>query len=372
MMACKFTLIKGDGGTGARLGLLSTPHGVVETPAFMPVGTRAAVKTLSPEEVAAVGARIILANTYHLYLRPGHEVIREAGGLHRFMGWSGPILTDSGGFQVFSLARLRRVSADGVLFRSHLDGSEHFFTPALVAAVQEALGSDIAMVLDECPPSTAGYDYLEQAVERTTRWARDFLAAHRRPDQAVFAIVQGGVDRSLRAKSARSLVDLPFSGYAIGGLSVGEPKELMYETLDWTVPLLPPDKPRYLMGVGSPDCLVEGVKRGVDLFDCVLPTRMARNGTVFTRRGRVTVRDAPYARDFGPLEEGCTCYACRHFSRAYIRHLIKADEVLGIRLTTIHNLHHLQQLMGEMRSALAGGRFSAFVESLGPDYRPAG
>ncbi|MDA8333452.1 MAG: tRNA guanosine(34) transglycosylase Tgt [Peptococcaceae bacterium] len=367
-MGLEFTLLKEDPVTGARLGRVTTPHGVVETPAFMPVGTRATVKTLSPEEVAAVGARIILANTYHLYLRPGHELIREAGGLHRFMNWSGPILTDSGGFQVFSLGHLCRVSEDGVLFRSHLDGSEHFFTPALVSAIQEALGSDIAMVLDECPPYPVEEERLRRAVERTTRWAQDFLAAHRRQDQAVFAIVQGGVVRGLREHSARSLVSLPFSGYAIGGLSVGEPKELMYATLEYTVPWLPARKPRYLMGVGSPDCLVEGVKRGVDLFDCVLPTRMARNGTVFTRQGRLTVRDAPYARDFGPLEEGCTCYACRCFSRAYIRHLIKAGEVLGIRLTTIHNLHHLLQLMEEMRQALAGGRFSAFVESLGADY----
>ncbi|HUW63677.1 MAG TPA: tRNA guanosine(34) transglycosylase Tgt [Spirochaetia bacterium] len=369
-MALQFTLLKEDPVTGARLGRVTTPHGVIETPAFMPVGTRATVKTLAPEEITAVGAQIILANTYHLYLRPGHDLIREAGGLHRFMNWTGPILTDSGGFQVFSLSHLCRVTTEGVLFRSHLDGSEHFFTPALVSAIQEALGSDIAMVLDECAPYPADYERVAQAVERTTRWAGDFLAAHRRPDQAVFAIVQGGMDHSLREQSARSLVSLPFSGYAIGGLSVGEPKELMYATLDYTVPWLPADKPRYLMGVGSPDYLVEGVSRGVDMFDCVLPTRMARNGTIFTRRGRLTVRDAPYARDFGPLEEGCTCYACRHFSRAYIRHLIKAGEVLGIRLTTIHNLHHLLQLMKEMREALAGGRFSTFLESLGPDYRP--
>ena len=364
-MAFEFTVLKEDRATGARLGRLTTPHGVIDTPAFMPVGTQATVKTMTPEEVTDLGAGIILANTYHLYLRPGHGLIGAAGGLHRFMGWGGAILTDSGGFQVFSLSHLARLSDEGVLFRSHLDGSEHFFTPAKVAAIQETLGSDIAMVLDECTPYPADHDRVERAVRRTTRWAEAFLAAHSRPDQAVFAIVQGGTERPLREESARSLVGLPFSGYAIGGLSVGEPKELMYATLDYTVPLLPANKPRYLMGVGSPDCLVEGVQRGVDLFDCVLPTRMARNGTVFTREGRLTVRDAPYARDFRPLEEGCTCYACRRFTRAYIRHLIKAGEVLGIRLTTMHNLHHLLQLMRSMREALAEGRFSAFLASLG-------
>ena len=351
-MAISYTVTKTDPHCRARLGLLSTPHGTVETPVFMPVGTQATVKTMTPEEVRAAGSRIILSNTYHLYLRPGHELIREAGGLHRFMHWDGPILTDSGGFQVFSLGPLRRVSEEGVTFRSHIDGSEHFFSPEKAMEVQMALGSDIAMAFDECAPYPCSREYAQEALERTTRWAGRCLEYHRREDQAVFGIVQGSVYPDLRRSSAEELVSLGFPGYAIGGLSVGEPKELMYEMLDHTVPFLPADKPVYLMGVGSPDCLVEGVARGVDMFDCVLPTRIARNGTVLTRRGKLVVRNAEYARDFTPLDPDCGCYACRNYTRAYIRHLVKANEVLGIRLTTIHNLHFILNLMKEIREAI--------------------
>lgn len=359
-MAISFTVTQKDKTTRARLGLLHTPHGTVETPIFMPVGTQATVKTMTPEEVKEAGGRLILSNTYHLYLRPGHELVREAGGLQKFMHWDGPILTDSGGFQVFSLGPLRKVSEDGVTFRSHIDGSEHFFSPEKVMEVQMALGSDIAMAFDECAPYPCSREYALEALERTTRWARRCKAVHRREDQGVFGIVQGGTFPDLRERSARELVELDFPGYAIGGLSVGEPKELMYEMLDHTVPLLPEEKPRYLMGVGSPDCLVEGVIRGVDMFDCVLPTRIARNGTVLTHRGKLVVRNAEYARDFTPLDPDCDCYACRHYTRAYIRHLIKAGEVLGIRLTTIHNLHFVLRLMEEIREAIRQGKIMEY------------
>jgi queuine tRNA-ribosyltransferase len=329
----------------------------------MPVGTQATVKTMTPHEVWDLGGRLILSNTYHLYLRPGAGLIREAGGLHRFMGWTGPILTDSGGFQVFSLASLRRIEEEGVWFRSHIDGSEHFFSPEKAVAVQEALGSDIAMVFDQCAPYPCTYEEAREAMERTSRWALRCKEARRREDQALFGIVQGGVHRDLREKSIKDLVELDFPGYGIGGLSVGEPKDIMYQVLDYTVPLLPREKPRYLMGVGSPDCLLEGVARGVDMFDCVLPTRIARNGTVFTRDGKLVVRNAEYARDFRPLDPECGCYACRHFTRAYIRHLIKANEVLGIRLTTIHNLHFVLELMRNIRRAILEGNFHEYKEA---------
>ena len=368
-MAFSYTVTKTDPHCRARLGLLSTPHGTVETPVFMPVGTQATVKTMTPEEVREAGGRIVLSNTYHLYLRPGCELVRDAGGLHRFMHWDGPILTDSGGFQVFSLGPLRRVSEEGVTFRSHIDGSEHFFSPEKAMEAQMALGSDIAMAFDECAPYPCSREYAQEALSRTTRWAGRCLAAHRREDQAVFGIVQGGVYPDLRRASAAELVDFGFPGYAIGGLSVGEPKELMYEMLDHTVPLLPVDKPRYLMGVGSPDCLVEGVARGVDMFDCVLPTRIARNGTVLTRRGKLIVRNAEYARDFTPLDPECGCYTCRHYTRAYIRHLIKAGEVLGIRLTTIHNLHFVLSLMEEIRQAVREERMIDFARKFLHEYQ---
>ncbi|BAF59213.1 MAG: tRNA guanosine(34) transglycosylase Tgt [Pelotomaculum sp.] len=368
-MAVSFTITYKDESTGARLGLLYTPHGTVETPVFMPVGTQATVKTMTPEEVRDIGGRMILSNTYHLYLRPGHELIREAGGLHRFMHWDGPILTDSGGFQVFSLGPLRKVSEEGVAFRSHIDGSEHFFSPEKAMEVQMALGSDIAMAFDECAPYPCSREYALAATERTTRWARRCRTAHDREDQGLFGIVQGGTFKDLRERSARELVELDFPGYAIGGLSVGEPKQLMYEVLDYTVPLLPEEKPRYLMGVGSPDCLVEGVLRGIDMFDCVLPTRIARNGTALTRQGRLVVRNAEYARDFSPLEPDCDCYACRNYTRAYIRHLIKANEILGIRLTTIHNLYFIMKLMEEIRAAVRQGRMLQFRDDFLRKYQ---
>ncbi len=317
----------------------------------MPVGTQATVKTLTPEELEALGARLILANTYHLYLRPGADTVREAGGLHSFMHWNGPILTDSGGFQVFSLAKLRRIEEEGVRFRSHLDGSEHFLTPEKVVEVQEALGSDIAMCFDECIPYPSPIEYVRQSVDLTTAWARRCRRAHTRSDQALFAIVQGGIYHEERERSARALVELDFPGYAVGGLSVGEPKLLMYQVLEHTLPLLPADRPRYLMGVGSPDCLIEGVERGVDMFDCVLPTRIGRNGTIFTMTGRVIVRDAGYARDFSPPDPACDCYVCRNYTRAYLRHLFKAGEVLALRLATYHNLHFLLTLMERLREA---------------------
>ena len=368
-MAVSFKVMHKDNACRARLGVLRTGHGAIETPVFMPVGTQATVKTMTPEEVKELGGRIILSNTYHLYLRPGHELIREAGGLHRFMNWSGPILTDSGGFQVFSLGPLRKITEEGVVFRSHIDGSEHFFTPEKAMEVQACLGSDIAMAFDECSPYPSTREYTLQALERTTRWAERCLAAQRGEGQGVFGIVQGGMFPDLREKSARALVEFNFPGYAIGGLSVGEPKQLMYEMLDHTVPLLPQEKPRYLMGVGSPDCLVEGVARGIDMFDCVLPTRIARNGSVFTRRGKLVVRNAAYARDFSPLDPECDCYTCRNYTRAYVRHLIKAGEVLGIRLTTIHNIYFILNLMVEIREAIQDGRMLEYRDEFIKTYQ---
>lgn len=359
-MAISFRELKRDAGTWARRGELHTPRGIVETPVFMPVGTQATVKAMTPEEVWAAGGRLILSNTYHLYLRPGHRLIAEAGGLHRFMNWNGPILTDSGGFQVFSLGPLRKIEEDGVWFRSHIDGSEHYFSPEKAVEIQEDLGSDIAMAFDECAPYPCTYEYAREVVGRTTRWARRCLRARRREGQALFGIIQGGIFKDLREKSASELVDLDFPGYGIGGLSVGEPKDLMYEALENTVPLIPGDRPRYLMGVGSPDCLLEGVARGVDMFDCVLPTRIARNGTVFTHEGKLVVRNAEYARDFTPLDPDCGCYTCRNYTRAYIRHLIKSNEILGIRLTTIHNLYFILNLMHNIRVTIDQGRFSDY------------
>lgn len=359
-MPVKYRLIKQDNETRARVGMLETPHGRIETPVFMPVGTQATVKTITPEELKDLRAEIILSNTYHLYLRPGHDLVREAGGLHRFMNWDRPILTDSGGFQVFSLNDLRKISDEGVEFRSHIDGSSHFFSPEKVMEIEMALGSDIAMAFDECVPYPCTYEEGVKGVERTTAWARRCKAAHYHPKQALFGIVQGSTFRDLRERSVREITGIGFPGYAVGGLSVGEPKPLMYEVLDYTVPLLPQDKPRYLMGVGSPDCLVEGVARGIDMFDCVLPTRIARNGTVFVPEGKLVIRNAEYARDFSPLDADCGCYACRNYSRAYIRHLIKANEVLGIRLTTIHNLHFLVSLMKRIRAAINENMFQEF------------
>ncbi|MBS4022051.1 MAG: tRNA guanosine(34) transglycosylase Tgt [Dethiobacter sp.] len=356
-MAVTYTLVKECPNTGARAGILHTPHGDVPTPVFMPVGTQATVKTMSPEELRQIGAKIILSNTYHLYLRPGNQLIREAGGLHRFMNWDGAILTDSGGFQVFSLGALRKISEDGVTFRSHHDGSEHFLAPENVISIQEDLGADIIMAFDECAPYPSDREYIKDSLARTSRWAERCLKAQSSSGQSLFAIVQGGMYPDLRQESARQLVALDFPGYAIGGLSVGEPPELMYEMLEATVPVLPREKARYLMGVGTADYLIEGVARGIDMFDCVLPTRIARNGTIMTRTGYLTVRNRPYADDFRPLEEGCGCYTCRNFTRAYVRHLIKANEMFGLRLTTYHNLYVLVHFMARVRESIIAGTF---------------
>lgn len=367
-MSIKFQLIKVCKQTGARAGFLTTPHGVIETPVFMPVGTQATVKAMTPEELVGIGAQIILSNTYHLYLRPGIEVVNQANGLHRFMNWPGPILTDSGGFQVFSLGALRKITDEGVNFNSHIDGSYHFITPEKAIQIQMVLGSDIAMAFDECSPYPSTWEAANKAVERTTKWAVRCKDAHNHPEQSLFGIVQGGAFRDLRVKSAETIIDIGFAGYAIGGLSVGEPKNIMYDVLDYTTPLLPKDQPRYLMGVGSPDCLVEGVMRGIDMFDCVLPTRIARNGTVFTANGKLVVRNAEYAADFRPLEPGCQCYSCRNYSRAYIRHLVKANEILGLRLTTIHNLFAVIRLMKEIRTAIIEDRYGDFTKDFWAKY----
>lgn len=369
MTAIKYELIKTCKQTGARLGKVHTPHGVIDTPTFMPVGTQATVKTMSPEELKGMDAHIILANTYHLFIRPGHDLIEEAGGLHRFMNWDRPILTDSGGFQVFSLSEMRNITEEGVEFRNHLNGDRLFISPEKAMEIQNALGSDIMMAFDECPPYPAEYDYVKQSLERTTRWAERCLKQHAKPDQqGLFAIVQGGVYADLRKQSALELTSMDFPGYAIGGLSVGEPKNLMYRALEDTVPYLPTQKPRYLMGVGSPDALIEGAMRGIDMFDCVLPTRIARNGTTMTSNGRLVVRNAKYARDFRPLDPNCDCYTCRNFSRAYIRHLIKAEETFGIRLTTYHNLYFLLSLMRKVRQAIAEDRLRDFKEAFFEQY----
>ncbi|MEA3334496.1 MAG: tRNA guanosine(34) transglycosylase Tgt [Chloroflexota bacterium] len=358
-MAIEFELKKVDRESHARLGRMVTPHGAVETPLFAPVGTQATVKTMTPRDLEELGTGLILANTYHLFLRPGAELIASQGGLHGFMGWDRPILTDSGGYQVFSLSHMRKVDDDGVTFRSHIDGSLHCFTPESVIASEELLGADIIMVLDECPdPLNRAYN--EQALARTHAWAVRCKAAQKRPDQALFGIVQGGVFADLRADSARFLADLDFPGYAIGGLAVGETKEQMAATLDITCPLLPVDKPRYLMGVGTPEDILESVARGIDFFDCVLPTRIARNGAFLTHAGRLNIRNAEYAESPLPVEESCSCYTCRNFSRAYLRHLFKAKEVLGLRLATLHNLHFMLHFMEQIRESIASGNFIAF------------
>jgi queuine tRNA-ribosyltransferase len=365
----EFTLEQADSTCRARAGVFRTPHGDIPTPVFAPVGTQATVKTLTPDELLALEAKLILANTYHLYLRPGAGVVARLGGLHQFMGWPGPILTDSGGFQVFSLEGLRRVTHDGVTFRSHIDGSEHFLSPEKSIEIQEELGADIIMALDECP-DPLDYEYNRVALGRTHRWAERCLRAHTRPDQALFGIVQGGIFADLRGESVRFLTSLGFPGYAVGGLSVGETKEQTWATLDVTVPLLPGDKPRYLMGMGSPEDLFEGVERGIDIFDCALPTRLARNGALFTSRERVNIRKAEFAEDPRPLEEGCKCYTCQHFSRAYLHHLFKAGEMLGLRLNTIHNVHFLLDMMRRIRASILAGGFSALKAEFMAQYRP--
>lgn len=361
MAAIRYELIKKCKQTGARLGRVYTPHGFFDTPAFMPVGTQATVKGMSPDELKEVEAQIILSNTYHLYMRPGFDIVKDAGGLHKFMNWDRSILTDSGGFQVFSLSDLRDIKEEGVTFKSHIDGSKHFISPEKAIEIQNALGADIIMAFDECAPYPAEFDYVKKSLERTTRWAKRCKEAHKNTEeQALFGIVQGGVYPELRIQSANELLELDFPGYALGGLSVGEPAHLMYAGLECTVPLLPENKPRYLMGVGSPDYLIEGSIRGIDMFDCVLPTRIGRNGTVLTGRGKIIIRDAKYARDYSSLDPECDCYTCRNFTKAYIRHLLKAQEVLGIRLTTWHNLRFLLKLMQGVRQAITEDRLADY------------
>lgn len=367
--AVTYNLIKKEKHTGARLGQITTPHGTFDTPMFMPVGTQASVKAMAPEELKEMGAGVILANTYHLWLRPGEDLVEEAGGLHQFMNWDQGILTDSGGFQVFSLAELRNITEEGVHFKNHLNGQKLFLSPEKAIAIENALGADIMMSFDECPPFFESYDYIKKSIERTSRWAERGLRAHKNPKtQALFGIVQGGGHKALREQSARDLVSLDFPGYSIGGLSVGESKAEMNHVLDFTTPLLPENKPRYLMGVGSPDALIDGVIRGVDMFDCVLPTRIARNGTCMTSKGRLVVKNAKYARDFRPLDEKCNCYACRNYTRAYIRHLLKTDEIFGLRLTSYHNLYFLLDLMRKIRAAIKEDRLLDFRAEFFEEY----
>ncbi len=355
--AVTFELIKRCAQSGARLGVLHTPHGDVPTPIYMPVGTQACVKAMTSRDMHDVGTHILLSNTYHLSLRPGEKLVEKAGGLHRFMDWHKPILTDSGGFQVFSLSDMRKITENGVSFRSHLDGSSLHMTPESNVDTQQMLGADIAMALDVCSAYPTSDADARDAMDLTHRWARRAKRAHTRRDQSLFGIVQGAFSRELRIESVKTLSDMDFAGLGIGGLSVGEPKDLMYDMLDAMQPHLPEDKPRYLMGVGTADCLVEGVLRGIDMFDCVLATRVARNGTALTRSGRLVVRNAVNAEDFRPIEEGCDCYACTHHTRAYIRHLIKADEITGAHLITVHNLRFLLRMMEEVRDAIRNDRF---------------
>jgi len=363
-----YEVIKTCKQSGARLGVLHTPHGDIETPIYMPVGTVATVKAMSPLEMEQIGTQILLSNTYHLHLRPGEDLIKEAGGLHKFMNWHKPILTDSGGFQVFSLAGIRKIKEEGVTFQSHLDGSKRFISPEVSMQIQQDLGSDIAMAFDVCSPYPCDYETAKANMERTHRWAKRCQAFHTREDQALFGIVQGAFYKDLRKESAKVLADMDFIGYGIGGLSVGEPKPIMYDMLDEIQPYMPVNKPRYLMGVGTPDCLIEGVIRGVDMFDCVLATRIARNGTILTSKGRVVIKNAQYARDFGPMDEECDCYACKNFSRAYVRHLFKAQEILGARLASIHNLRFLIHFMEQIRQAIREDRLLDFRKEFYEKY----
>jgi queuine tRNA-ribosyltransferase len=365
-----FELIKTDAPSRARLGRLTTAHGVIDTPVFMSVGTQGSVKALDPRELIEMGTQIILGNTYHLNIRPGLEIIRAAGGLHKFINWDKPILTDSGGFQVFSLATIRKIQAHGVEFRSHLDGSLLFLGPKEAMAIQATLGSDIAMVFDDCPPHTSTPRELRAAVERTIRWAAECREQPRPPGQMVFGIVQGGVDVAMREQCARELVALQFDGYAIGGVSVGEPEPEMMRAVEITEPFLPANQPRYAMGLGTPAQLVELVARGVDMFDCVLPTRVARNGTAFTRKGSISIKAGAYKSDFRPIEETCDCYACRNFSRAYLRHLLNVGEILGLRMLSVHNTRMFLKVMEEVRAAIADGSFAAYRQDFAANYVP--
>jgi queuine tRNA-ribosyltransferase len=358
----EFTRIAKDPGCAARLGKIGTPHGEIRTPAFMPVGTQGTVKGLTPEQVRGLGADIILGNTYHLYLRPGHRLIADLGGLHRFMNWHGPILTDSGGFQIYSLGALRRIAEEGATFQSHIDGSSHFLSPEMAVEIQEALGSDIMMCLDECIAYPAGREEVERALARTARWADRCKQSRKNPAQALFGIIQGGVYPDLRRRGVEEMTAIGFDGYAIGGLSVGEPKALMLENLAATAPLLPEERPRYLMGVGTPDDLVDGVFHGIDMFDCVMPTRCARNGLLFTNGEKVVIKNARYREDASPIDSECDCYTCQNYSRAYLRHLYVAGEILAMALNTIHNLRYYLHLMERIREAIRVGRYPEFRE----------
>ena len=370
MAAITYELIKKDEKTGARAGIIHTPHGSFPTPIFMPVGTQASVKGVSPDELKDLGAGIILSNTYHLFLRPGMELIKEAGGLHKFMHWDRAILTDSGGFQVFSLGDLRKITEEGVTFRSHIDGSKKFLSPEVSMQVQMCLGSDIVMAFDECVPYPADHDYAKRSSERTLRWAKRCQDTMTAPNQGLFGIVQGGMYKDLRKWHAQELVDMDFLGYAVGGLSVGEPPELMYEMLEYSTSLLPENKPRYLMGVGTPDHLVEGVMRGIDMFDCVYPTRVARNGMAMTWTGRLIMKNANLTHDHNVIEEGCGCYACRNgYTRAYIRHLVRAGEIFGLRLLSLHNLYFLEEFVRRMRQSIIDGKFSKFRQDFLANYQ---
>ncbi|MBF0941516.1 tRNA guanosine(34) transglycosylase Tgt [Abiotrophia sp.] len=364
-----YELIKEEKHTGARLGILHTPHGSFPTPMYMPVGTLATIKGLSPEELKEMGADVVLANTYHLWLRPGEDLVAEAGGLHKFMNWDKGILTDSGGFQVFSLSDMRKITEEGVHFRNHINGEKLFLSPEKAIHIENQLGADIIMSFDECPPFDQSYDYVKRSIERTTRWAERGLRAHQRPhDQALFGILQGAGYKDLRLAHAQDMIAMDFPGYSIGGLSVGESKEEMNEVLDYLTPVMPKHKPRYLMGVGSPDSLIDGVIRGVDMFDCVLATRIARNGTCMTSQGRLVVKNAQYARDFRPIDEKCDCYTCKHYSRAYIRHLIKCDEIFGLRLASIHNVHFLLNLMKQVRYHIENDSLLDFRQAFFEEY----
>ena len=370
-MGLKFEVIKKDKNSNARVGVIHTAHGDIPTPIFMPVGTLGTVKTMSVEELEKMGSKIILGNTYHLYLKPGMEIMKNAGGLHKFMNWDKPILTDSGGFQVFSLAERRKINENGVEFRSHVDGSKHFFTPEKAIEIQNDIHSDIMMSFDECVEAPADYDYVKQSMERTIRWAKrglDYHKEHSYPDQSLFGIVQGGLYKDLREKSVIKTTSMDFDGFSIGGLSVGESKEEMVDILNFTTPLLPEDKPRYNMGVGTPDYLFESFQAGIDMADCVLPTRIARNGTAMTSYGRLVVRNAAYKNDFSPLDPECDCYTCRNYSRAYIRHLINANEILGSRLLTYHNLYFLLDMCENIRQAIMEDRFLEYKEEFYSKY----
>jgi queuine tRNA-ribosyltransferase len=371
-MAGKFTILKQDSGSSARRGQLETAHGTVDTPVFMPVGTQATVKAMSPLEMEELGSQILLGNTYHLNIRPGMEIMEKCGGLHKFMGWKHAILTDSGGFQVFSLTKLRKMREDGVEFQSHVDGSRCFLGPREAMNIQRIIGSDIAMCFDECPPYPCDRRYAEESLERTTRWARICAEQPRAEGQLVFGIVQGSVYSDLREKSAHELVEIGFDGYAIGGVAVGEPGEMIIQGIEDGVAHLPMERPRYLMGVGVLPQLVEAVARGVDMFDCVMPTRYARNGSAFTLDGPIPIKAARYKEDLRPIEAGCACYACRNFSRAYIRHLLNVNEILGARLLTMHNLHRYMRFMEALRGSIEEGSFAAFREEVNKRYSHTG